>query len=164
MTEDQFKALYPDTNERVVRFRSLIEQTVALAGVHELDDFDREVVFSQNVWSQGEAKGGFNYRTVYMSSGTAPILQHELGHTLGFEHAQSIAHYCCPPYYWPNGAQCSGIMPDDCPFPSPGPFRRSATTATGSTRWESVDGRTSALTIHRRSITSIRGSSSVRGG
>ena len=108
------EALVP-IQERATRFRGVVEQ--ALAGTsYPLDDFDREVIFcTDNVWNAPGAKGGYNYRTVYMPHDIEPAVEHELGHTFGFEHANSIAHYECPSYFLPSEKYCV------CPVPVPEP-------------------------------------------
>lgn len=52
------------------------------------EDFDREIVFSQQIWTASVGRGGMNWRTVLIGCDSCPYTPvHELGHTFGWAHA-----------------------------------------------------------------------------
>lgn len=54
---------------------------------YKLDDYDREIIYSKKSWNRATGMGTINTRTVFLSGGTAYLDVHELGHSLGWQHA-----------------------------------------------------------------------------
>jgi len=73
-----------DPKTALVRIRADAIEAARLAGF-EADQFDREVLFAPGVWPAKAGRGWV--RTIWMPNTFAAVLYHEVGHTLGWGHA-----------------------------------------------------------------------------
>jgi len=53
----------------------------------DVDSYDREVIFSRQLWNGKGSQGSLNRRTCFMNNSREYTMVHELGHTFGWRHA-----------------------------------------------------------------------------
>ncbi len=82
------KSYYLELNplEALARLRGDAVAAARQAGYNP-DDYDREIIYSRKSWNSATGMGTINTRTVFLSGGTAYLDMHELGHSLGWQHA-----------------------------------------------------------------------------
>ncbi len=103
LTMPQERAFYKHTVASVTLAR-IRADAVALAkqAGFDVERYDREIVYSAQLWNAATGMGTVNFRTAFISGGNAYLDAHELGHTLDWLHAN----------FWDVNAGESPISPN----------------------------------------------------